>query len=131
MPIEVAERILRGEAVEVPEAGQAGRQLMILATRYNDPQHPEHWYASLKDADEHSLIAAIGAINESIPGPVKAFREAARAMVDQKLTDRMVGKMEDLERASTVLAERALFIGRVGTVATIVGTVAAVVALLR
>lgn len=127
MAIETAKRILSGR---LPRAATEGRTLVKVA---EIGPGGDAWHACLSDADTDSIIAAIGGLVSPVDPHkhIDAYRDAGRAMVEQKLTERMVAKMEDLERASTTLAERALFIGRVGTVATILGTIAAVVALVR
>ena len=46
-----------------------------------------------------------------------AYREAARSMVEYKLTERLIAKMEALERASTWLAWVAIIVGAIVTLA--------------
>ena len=105
MGTEIADKVLRGEPYKDPrEPREGGGQLLKVANR--EPPF-DLWYACIDDADTRSLIAAIAGFGSYTTGmnPAKeSLREAARSMVEQKLTDRMIEKMDRLEHASNRLA---------------------------
>jgi hypothetical protein len=117
----VAKRILRGESFTRPAAPSRADELIALATR--STTQFDAWHALIEQADTHTLIATIGAIgrgDEPLGSRGAGYREAARAMLDQKLTDRMIEKMEKLDTASTRL-------GRIGIGLAVVGLIEAIV----
>ena len=61
---------------------------------------------------------------------LEGLRESTRALIETRLAEQMVAKMEDLERVSTQLGRRALFVGWVGVVAAAVGVVATILSLM-
>jgi hypothetical protein len=108
----LAARIRRGESFTRPVPVSRADELIALG-RHATGQF-DAWYAAIEQADTHTLIAVITAIgrgDEPLGSRGPGYREAARSMLEQKLTDRMIAKMEDLERAS----------GRLGKIAIIVG----------
>lgn len=117
----LAERILRGESFTRPAPASGADELIALAKR--STTQFDAWYALIEQADTHTLIATIGAIgrgDEPLGSRGTGYREAARAMLEQKLTDRMIEKMEKLDATTTRLSRAALFVGVVGTVATLI-----------
>lgn len=67
------------------------------------------WYRAMQELETRALIAAIAGLGtvQTLGPHFIAYREAARAMVEQRLTDEMLGRMEKLERAG-------FFVGVVG-----------------
>ncbi|MDJ0850323.1 MAG: hypothetical protein QNK04_18280 [Myxococcota bacterium] len=104
------EKIAREGTFTLPSEAQDGGELVRLAERLSyggASTNADAWFAVLEAADTKSIIAASAALTSPDPliGPrMHALRDTARAMVEQKLTDRMVGQMERLERASNRLA---------------------------
>jgi len=127
MTVEVAKKILRGEQYNMPPGGEDGKTLVRLAQKLGPHGGPD-WFASLADAELAPIVAAIGGLSRPLDplGHLDAFREAARAMVEQKLTERMVAKMEDLERVSTKLARGALWLAAAGVLFAAVQIVIAI-----
>jgi len=124
MPVEVAERILREESYQTPEGGAGGGILLRLATTQG-PHAAPAWFASIADADVSSIVSAIAGLgNPMVPSSYfDAYRDSARAMVEQKLPERMVAKMDAPEKDSSRLANVAIFVGVVGVIGTFLGVV--------
>jgi hypothetical protein len=104
MAAELAKRILRGELFKIVHAGQGAADLVTLA---RSSPGGETWLAALEDADARAIIGAIGglACHPKHESPLEiASREAARAMVEQKLTDQMICELKRLERIGIALA---------------------------
>ena len=77
------------------------------------------WLAALEDADTSDIIAAIselGTVATSTTPTQIACREAARAMVEQRLTDRMIREMKRLECIGVCIASVGLAIAIPGAV---------------
>jgi hypothetical protein len=55
------------------------------------------WSRELEKSDPRAIIVAIGALNRN---DQVHYREAARSMVEYKLTERMVATMKNFDRAS-------------------------------
>jgi len=87
-----------------------GRGLIELVHRRPDALD---WFKALEQAHTRAIIGAIGELGSTgaIGARLEGYREAARAMVEQKLSDQMIAKMEDLERVSTRLGWIAVFVG--------------------
>jgi len=119
MPAEVAKKILATGSLTTPEAREGGIALISLASKLSTGRiEATAWYAAIEDADVEDLIFAIGVVS----GPAV---ESARSMVERKLNAEMIEKMRDLEAVTMRLEKRAYFVGAVGVVATIVGTIVA------
>lgn len=100
-PVEdLVEGILSGKAYQAPSGSEGGRALKRLVAHRPGS---DAWFASLVAADERSIIAAIGGI-EGVTGSAEAYRDAARAMVEQKLAERTIREMRRLELVGIVLA---------------------------
>jgi hypothetical protein len=119
MPAEVAKKILEREGFQTPAAIEGGTALLDLINRHGSF---DAWYAAIEDADEKSIIVAISGIGSNVPLDLitGSFREAARSMVELKLTDRMIDKMDRLEKASNRLAVVGIRLAVVGIVAAVV-----------
>lgn len=74
------------------------------------------WYAALENSTPREIIAAIGQMSSiDVNAPkVVACRDAARAMVEQKLTDRMLEQMGRLERPTARLERVGVLVGIAG-----------------
>ena len=124
-------RIARDESFTLPPEAKGGRELAKLAERLvGIPGTSEQWFVELKAANTQKIVASMGALTslDRHLGPgLHAFRDAARAMVEEKLADRMIAKMEALERVSERLGRRALFVGWVGIVAGMLAAIVGVV----
>jgi len=113
-----------------------GERLAAARQLAHQAAHPdtnlEDWTIAISEAETESLIAALGGIAALVPSAERseAFRDQVRLLVEQRLTDRMVAKMEDLERASARLARVGLGVGVVGAVAGIVAAIAGVLVVL-
>lgn len=123
MPAEIAKAILRDGSGVVPAPGRDARHLSMLATRLSRDASLswDLWYAAIEDADTRTLIAAMAALGTTgtTGARYEAFRDAARAMVEQKLTDQTIAEMRKLEKASTRLGWVAAALTAVGVVATL------------
>ncbi len=112
--------IASGSRLMLP-AEKRGRQLVdwVKAAQWRDQND---WYAALEASDTRELIAAIGGLSGDSRS--ESFREAAQAMVEQKLTDRMFEQMERLERRTEQLERASCRLGWIAVgVAVILGLV--------
>jgi len=86
------------------------------------------WLRLLEDADLRVIVMAIkgfGALGAN-PFAVEAAREAARSVLEIRLTDRLIERMEALETASTHLASVAIRVGKWGVVVGLLGVLVAI-----
>ena len=89
-----------------PEHTAGAKKLLAIAS--NETAGVE-WLGALEEADVRALIGAIGGLSAQggITGARReAQREAARAMVELKLTEQMVHRMQQLERANEHMIDR-------------------------
>jgi hypothetical protein len=102
---------------QIQEAGHALRA-QLLSPQGKDAS----WLQNLDEADPRAIIVAIAALGSSgaTQSVQDAARDAARSMLELKLTERMIEKMEKLDATTTRLSRAALFVGVVGTVATLI-----------
>jgi hypothetical protein len=98
------------------EASEGGKDLFKFSL---DTPGSDAWLSALDDADTRSIIAAISKLGtvatDRTPTQI-AYREAARSMVEQKLTDRMISEMKRLERIGVYVAIVGLSIAIPGAV---------------
>lgn len=95
------------------QAPARGLNLLGLASKLAQSGHEgSDWFRAIEEADTRDLIHAIGAMGATGTIGVKydALRDSARSMVEQKLTERMIEKMEALERVSTRLGRIGVFL---------------------
>ena len=101
-------QIARGGSFTLPPEARDGRELVKLAQGLaRSPGGTEQWYAALDAAPTQSIIASMGDLGLPHPdfGPrLHAFRDAARAMVEQKVAERTSAEMRRLERIGVRLA---------------------------
>ncbi len=98
-------------AAEIEEAGHA---LRVQLLRAGIGQSKDiNWLRNLEEADPRVIMAAM--VGLGFPGDrgvtPEAARDTARSMLELKLTERMIAKMEDLERASSRLGVIAIIVG--------------------
>ena len=107
-------RIARDGSFIVPHEALDGRELVKLAEGLALTHGgTEQWYAALDAAPTQSIIASMGALGGPHPqqGPrLHAFRDAARAMVEQKVAERTSAEMRRLERIGVRLAVVGIFV---------------------
>ncbi len=105
-----AKEMLEKGGFKIPPAWEGGEALLRLAR--DSATTPAGWFAAIEDADVESIIAAIAGLSE-LEGADRseatihrrrAFREAARAVVDAKLTGRTIREMKRLEKVGIGLA---------------------------
>jgi len=106
---------------------EGARELLRIANTF--PSGDE-WLGALQEQSPRAIVGAIGGLDRNrVSGrvAVESFREAARAMVEVKLTEQMVERMEGLERAANRAAWVGVGLTAVGTFVAIVGVVLGVV----
>ena len=91
------ECILSGRAYEAPRGMEGGRRLLSVA---RVRPGGDAWHACLAEADITSIIQVIGWLGEESAPRMGAYRDAARAVLEQRLTARMAVRLDALERAS-------------------------------
>jgi len=104
MPADIAKRLLEGEGMQGHPAGAGAMSLIIFA---ETAPGVDYWLLALEDADTPEIIAAIaglGSVSTSSTPTQIAFREAARSMGEQRLSEKMVREMKRLERVGIALA---------------------------
>ena len=105
-------------SAEIEKAGLALRIQLLKASK----GHGANWMHDLEEADLRAIIAAmvnLGFAAQDDTAP-EAARDTARSMVELKLAERMIEKMEQLDATTARLSKAALFVGFVGTVATLI-----------
>jgi hypothetical protein len=99
----------------------------LLRSHHHSEALTGKWFAALEEADIRSIIAVIGNLGAVATGSTPtqiAYREAARSMVELKLTDRMIEKMDSLERQAARLQWAAIGAGVViGLLTIVIGVV--------
>ena len=123
----------RGSAAAETEASREADPLVRLAIQ-SVPRGNlfRIWSAATEGASTPALIAVLGGLGATGThgARLEGLRESTRALIETRLAEQMVAKMEDLERVSTQLGRRALFVGWVGVVAAAVGVVATILSLM-
>ena len=103
---------------EKPERlGPPDKAAALVALASNLRPSVGEWYREMEKAETSTLVAALGGLGRE---DLVAFREAVRGMIDLRLTDRMIEKMDALERASNRLAIVGICVGAVLGVAGLV-----------
>ncbi len=104
-----AEEIIKTGQFVAPDAWRGGQALLDLARLL--ATDPSAWYTAIEDADTEEIIAAIGGLNQRHdPWRYESFREAARAMVEQKIAERTIAEMRRLEKVGIALAVVGIFV---------------------
>ena len=81
------------------------------------------WFTAIDAAESGALVAAIGGLGGTGATHTEPYREAARAMLEQKLAEAGIAQMARLEKASQRLGLFAVGAGVIVGVAEILASV--------
>jgi len=105
-----------------------GQDLISLA-RDNHQVKTEDWFEALKTAPTIEIIYALSGLRffstGHTPQELEALRDSARAMIEQKQTEKMVAQMQKLEDQAAKLQKIAIGVGAVGVFVALGGILSA------